>query len=59
MTPSYCIYEAHFVCAPDMCSIAKCPVYQKAHNMPLDKLYELGLKERPVQQPILQGGLTP
>lgn len=51
MTPAYCIYEAHFVCSPDMCSIAKCPVYQKAHNMPLDKLYELGLKERPVQQP--------
>jgi len=51
MTPAYCIYEAHFVCAPDMCSLAKCPIWQKHRNMSLDKLYELGLKERPVQQP--------
>jgi len=51
MTPSYCIYEAHLVCSPDMCSIAKCPIWQKHRNIPLEKLYELGLKERPVQQP--------
>ena len=47
---TYCIYEKHLVCDPQLCSLAKCIVFQKHRNIPLEKLYELGLKDRPVQQ---------
>jgi len=44
---TYCMYESHLICNPKMCSLLKCPRVQKSLGYSLDRLYELGVKERP------------
>lgn len=45
----YCQFEPHLYCNPSKCSLLKCPKVQKELGMPIERLYELGLKDRPKQ----------
>jgi len=48
----YCIYETHQPCNPAKCALLKCVRVQKESGYTIEKLYELGVKERPKQEVI-------
>lgn len=47
----YCIYESHLPCNPKKCALLKCAKVQASTGYPIEKLYELGVKERPRSEP--------
>ena len=48
---TYCIYVSHLLCNPKKCALLKCPKVQASTGYPIEKLYELGEKERPRSEP--------
>ena len=48
---TYCIYVSHLLCNPKKCALLKCPKVQASTGYPIEKLYELGVKERPRSEP--------